>query len=87
MKYTFKDIERYQSEYGMEIYMQGICKHRNPDDDYDCVVIGDSGLCLVMRNQGEHDRSFFPICCVETEKAIEKAESLFNTKYTSLVRV
>ena len=85
MKYTFEDIEKYQSEYGMEIYLQGICKHRNPSDDYDCIVIGIDGLSLVMRNQGEHDRSFFPIKCVKTEEAIATAESLFNTKYTRLV--
>ena len=87
MTYTFEDIEKYQSEYGMEIHLQGICKHRNPDDDYDCIVIGNDGLSLVMRNQGEHDRRFFPVKCVDTKEAIATAERIFNTKYTSLVRI
>lgn len=87
MNYTFEDIEKYQSEHGMEVYMRGICKHRNPAEDYDCIIIGIDGLSLVMRNQGKHDPRFFPVQCVNTEEAVAAAEKLFNTKYTKLVEV
>lgn len=64
-------------EYEMNTIAEGICKHRNADDDFEWKVVERNGLAIVLRNQGNHDRRFFVIDVLPTEKALAKAKRLF----------
>lgn len=77
---TRQQIFDFAADKGLTIYMDDICHHKNPDDDFDFIVIGGdafNGLAFVMRNQGEHDGRFFEIGMYDVEKAIEEAKRLF----------
>lgn len=60
---------------GMKIYFEGVS--RNGDD---WLVVGDGKVHMILRNQGEHDRSFFIVgrLMQNREEAIEKAKYFCN---------